>query len=365
MLILLLSCAPKPPPRSVQAMEAPAPDAPPPTWAAPPETWGLHATDVQGPTGRIEVAWELHLESPVTSAPTATEDALYVHAGDKLVRLDRQGRIAWSVEVPGHAAPLYADNAVFVAHDHRMVSRSAVDGRALLDMDAFGEPRGTPLVRGDEIVWVTRSGRLVSSAGWFVEEALSASAGPSLDGERIWFPTDEGELVALEGRETAWVAPLGGPGAERVAFDGERLLVVTAPYGGERGSMRCHRAEDGELLWERLLILKAAGPPAWHPRAGWIVAEAAGIVYALDPETGSLNWSVELGEGLSTGPLVARERAWMGSPSGKVWQLDLDDGVVWGHVEVGSPVVGGLSVSEGLLTVGTADGRLLGLKAAP
>ncbi len=346
-------------------MEAPTPDAPAPTWTAPPGTWGLHASDVQGPLGRVEPAWELHLDAPVTSSPAATGQALYVHAGDRLVRVDLQGRIAWSVDVAGQAPPLYADNAVFVAQGRRMVSRSAVDGRQLLDMDAFGEPRGEALVRGDEVVWVTRSGRLVSSAGWYVEEALSASAGPSQDEDRLWFPTDEGELIALKGRELDWVAPLGGPGAQRVAFDGERLLVVTAPYGGERGSVRCYRAFDGELLWERLLLLKASGAPAWHPRAGWLVAEASGVIYALDPESGSLNWTVELGEGLSTGLVVARERAWVGSPSGKVWQLDLDDGVVWGHVEVGSAVVGGLSVSEGLLTVGTADGRLIALKSAP
>lgn len=333
-----------------------------PTAALPPADWGLNAWPGPGPVGAPEVAWEYHLGVPVTWSGVTDGRALYLPAGDRVLRVENDGRIGWSVdaEVQGQ---LRADEVgVWMGDGKRLRKMKNADGRVMTDLDAVGTLSGSPVFQDEEIAWATDDGSIHSSGGWSLESAISSAGGLTTDGERLWLATEEGELLAIEDRAVAWMGLLDGPAQERPAFDGERVLVVTAPYDVIPGAAVCFSAEDGELLWRKELTMRASGPPSFHPRAGWLVAESGGVLHALDPETGHELWAAETGVALSTGAVLAGDRVYLGSPSSQVVIIDVDDGVRWGAVELDSPVVGGLSVFEGVLTAGLADGTLVGIR---
>ena len=361
-MMWLLACVPSTAHhREVQPM---APEAAPealPTVELPPADWGLNAWPGPGPVGAPEVAWEYHLGVPVVWSGVTDGQALYLPGGDRVLRVETDGSIGWSVEVEVRGQ-LRADVVgVWVGDGERLKKLRPADGHLMTDLDAAGGLSGSAVLHEDELAWAVGGGRVASSAGWAFEHAISSAGGLSTDGSRLWIATEEGELFSIERDAPAWMGLLRGPAQERVAFNGEQLLVLTAPYEEQPGAAVGFDLE-GELLWHRPLGLKASGPPSWHPRAGWLVAEAGGQLHALDPATGDLRWTAETGVALSTGAVLAGDRVYLGSPAGQVVIIDVDDGVRWGAVELDSPVVGGLSVFEGVLTAGLADGRLVGIR---
>jgi len=362
-MMWLLACVPSTAHhREVKPM---APEAAPEALAAaelPPADWGLNAWPGPGPVGAPEVAWEYHLGVPVVWSGATDGRALYLPAGDRVLRVDTDGSIAWSVDADVRGQ-LRADIVgIWVGDGDRLKKLKNLDGRVMTDLEGGGTLSGSPVLYNDELAWAVDGGSIGSSAGWTVEAGISSAGGISTDGLTIWLATEEGEAIAVRDGEQVWLGLLGGPAQERAAFNGDQVLVLTAPYEDVKGAAVCFDSDSGELLWRTELGLKASGPPSFHPRAGWLVAEAGGQLHALDAETGHALWTAETGVGLSTGALLAGDRVYLGSPSGQVVMIDVDDGVRWGVVELDSAVVGGLSVFQGVLTAGLADGRLVGIR---
>ncbi|MCP4810464.1 MAG: PQQ-binding-like beta-propeller repeat protein [Proteobacteria bacterium] len=363
-MIWLLACTgPSVPPKIVDVVleEPKVLDVLPVVADLPPADWGTNTWPGPGPVGAPTVVWTYTLGRPVVGQPVTDGEALYVPAGDRVLRVDVDGSIAWShpIEV---VSELRADAiGVWVAEEDRWRQLARDDGREMQSELSAEPPRGAPVLYQDELGWVTRAGTVRSSAGWAVEAGISAVGSPSSDGERLWFATEEGELLALDGQDVAWTGRLRGPGQERPAYDGERLYSVVGPYEETPGAVVGFDLA-GQELWRHQLVLRSSGPVAVHPRAGVLVSEAGGRVVALDPVTGSLNWELDVGAAISAPPVLSGDRLYLGSPDGRVFIVDVDDGVAWRGVELDNAVVGGMAVFQGVLTAGLADGRLVGIQ---
>lgn len=362
MLWLLACTGPFVPPRAVDVdLSEDVPTVLPAVADLPPVDWGTNTWPGPGPVGAPEVAWTYTLGRPVVGHPVTDGEALYLPAGDRVLRIEVDGTIGWSVAVDA-TSQLRADViGVWVGTDDAWIQLARNDGREMQRLPTGEPPRGAPVLYEDELAWATRAGFIRSSAGWSVEAGISAAGGAATDGEHIWFLTDEGELVAASSAGPAWIGRLKGPGQGRPAFDGERVYAVVGPYDETPGAVVAFD-RAGQELWRSPLNLRASGPVAVHERAGVLVSESGGRVVALAPDTGEVRWELDVGAGISAPPVLSGDRVYLGSPDGRVFIVDVDDGVAWRGVELDNAVVGGMAVFQGVLTAGLADGRLVGIR---
>ena len=362
-MILLLACTgPAVPPKTVTAdvvEEAPV-TVLPAVAELPPADWGANVWPGPGPVGAPEVVWTYSLGRPVVGHPVTDGEALFIPAGDRVLRVDVDGSIGWSHPV-ALESELRADAiGVWVADATHWVQLARDDGREMQRIPSVETARGSAVLYGDELAWVTRAGALRTSA-WSSEAAISTAGGPSSDGERLWFATEEGELMAFEGAELAWTGRLKGPGQERPTFDGERIIAVVGPYDEQPGAVVAFSLA-GQELWRHDLSGRASGPVAVHSRAGVLVSETGGHVTALDVTSGETVWELDAGAAISAPPVLSGDRLYLGSPDGRVLIVDVDDGVAWRGVELDAAVVGGMAVFQGVLTAGLANGELVGIR---
>jgi outer membrane protein assembly factor BamB len=88
----------------------------------------------------------------------------------------------------------------------------------------------------------------------------------------------------------------------------------------------------------------------------------AGMVVALDADTGGTRWSFEVSDWISTTPAVAEGRVYFGDATGRVRALDASTGEEVWSFDAGSKVLSSPALTDGTLYFG-ANGRLYALDA--
>ncbi len=175
--------------------------------------------------------------------------------------------------------------------------------------------------------------------GWFVQTYFGTLLKLNPAGDTVWTQTLDTELLA-----------------EPVVFQ-DRIFLAT---GGRE--VFCFDAETGDQLWR-------------HSSAG---AHEAGLavdsmvylgsldsnVYALNKDTGEMEWFFHTGGQIFTTPAVDGSRVYFGSNDGYIYALNKYTGqAIWrlkaGLVHNSSPVIWGSA-----LIFGASDGRLLCLDKA-
>lgn len=89
-------------------------------------------------------------------------------------------------------------------------------------------------------------------------------------------------------------------------------------------------------------------------------ANAAGEVVKLDIASGKVQWRVDTGSRLSTGPGSDGRVVVVGSPRGEVLALDADGKLLW-KVYLSGEILSAPEVEEGIVAVKSGDGRVHGL----
>src|SRR5262249_35588223 len=132
--------------------------------------------------------------------------------------------------------------------------------------------------------------------------------------------------------------------------DGERVYVTT-----HAGSVYALKAESGELVWR----FQADGPFLHSPAAagGWVIAASAdGYLYGLRADSGRLDWQKLVGAGgCSASPLIAQERAMIGSRQGDFVALSLSNRVQLWRASVGAPIRQTAAFAEGKVFITAED----------
>lgn len=121
-----------------------------------------------------------------------------------------------------------------------------------------------------------------------------------------------------------------------------------------------HRRQD----WVYSTLGEIWATAALLPDGNLVFGNLDSKVLCLTP-AGGLAWQVALGGGVTVAPAVdpATGRIFVGSLDGKVYALNNGGGQVWTQ-EFSSPAGGALSVSGGIVILGTYDGMLRGLSAS-
>ncbi|MFC3477789.1 outer membrane protein assembly factor BamB family protein [Halobacterium litoreum] len=223
----------------------------------------------------------------------------------------------WSSSVEGIYTlrePAVADGRVFVGSDQFMWAFDAATGERAwrTDLDAMAH-HFAPTYRDDTLYTVAKDAGGVNNGAPGYVRALN--------------PADGG---------VRWETKL--PATSTVAPDGDRLYV--AAKAGGSGFVRALDRADGSEGWRfdvpdtpRSTI---TGTPAVADGTVYVPAthlandgSKTGALYALDPESGDVDWSVSTTAPLYVAPVVADDRVFVAARDGTIHALTPDGDTDW------------------------------------
>jgi outer membrane protein assembly factor BamB len=285
----------------------------------------------------------------------------------------------WTVEIGGppvaNAPPLSDASRIYIAlRSGSIVARSASDGsevwnRPLATDRAIALDNGLLFAVSSKAVYALRgtdgstawtrpmpipSAPLLARGGWLITAAdttVTARRGqdgsvvwtrdvgvvsrrPAVDGNRLYVPTDDGRIVALnlEDGSPVWEREVGGVPAEPVAA-ADRVYV-----GASDRQFYSLKAADGEVDWTWRVGANMIGAPAVDDQRVYFVA-LDNVVRALDRESGVLKWQHAIRRRAASGPSVVQDAVLLASSSSGEIYAWLATGHAAGTILLESPPV--------------------------
>jgi outer membrane protein assembly factor BamB len=210
-----------------------------------------------------EQAWIVTLPALPSAGGALDDQRAYVPTADgQLIALQRQtGELAWSQAVATDWAPALADDTLYVSSDSAVLALDAATGETRWSLPFIGTPLAAPAVAGDLLAVLIGQEDGAGYEIWAVRRA---------DGQRLWQRalTDVRLPATIVGRPDALFVSL----ADRVL----RLAVA-----------------GGAIQWTRVLPVTLTRPALADDRV--IVGSSANGFYALDADSGSIEWKWTVG----------------------------------------------------------------------
>lgn len=296
----------------------------------------LHAISPSG-----ERRWTARTFGPVWSAPAVVGEVVYAGSdADALFALNAaDGSVRWRLHADGDV-----DGSVAVAPDG---SLRVAGGRDLYSVTPSGEVR-----------WRFRARRPFLLSTPAVDEDGTAYIG-SVD-HRLYAVAADGRMrwEYRTGGEISSTPVIGDDGTIYFGSDDEHVHAVT---------------RDGRLRWRRDLDGFVRAPVALG-RDGSVIAGVYGPeprVVSLDAESGEPRWYFPVGfdepeeAGIASGPLVdAGGDIYFGAQDDYVYSLTSRGRLRWIHKVGGDVDAAPILTPEGLLLIGSDDGRLYAIGEA-
>lgn len=246
----------------------------------------------------------------VVPAPDAVFTA---DVNGKVFALDpANGKPIWTAETGTRliSGPSLSGAAAFIGTlDAEVVALARADGAELWRATLSSEVLAPPVSDGNVVVARTVDGRIYGLSAvdgeqlWVVDRSvpsltLRGLAEPVLFAGAAMIGMDNGRILAirLEDGQPIWeqvvAVPAGRTELERITdVDGDLLVspngVYAVSFGGELAAVR---TESGEVQWRRS-IRSYTGVTPFDGLA--LVSDEAGVVWALDAETGAAAWKQE------------------------------------------------------------------------
>jgi len=183
---------------------------------------------------------------------------------------------------------------------------------------------------------------------WRVDLEDAASVGPALAGDRVLQPTSGGKLraFALADGQPLWSTDLGGAPAGSAVFLGGVILQTT-----RTPELVALDPRDGKVTG-RLPLESIPLPPEEarlkHGVAAVVAAEG-GQVRLVTPASLEVRWHRDLGQSITSPPLVTKKRIYMAAGDRSIRSLKLSSGRQEWAQRVGSRITARLVVRDELL----------------
>ncbi len=269
----------------------------------------------------LEPEREISLSSPPALATTGEGGFLVAGlAGGRLAGLDRSGRQAWVLELPGLSevtgGPSVRGGKVYFATSGKMAR--CVDlaaGKDLWRTPLDGVVKVPPLVTQEGVIMATTGGRVYllglekGKPRWSVSAGGGVRAQPVLYGSRVLVPLDTGVVVALDlasgARREVYVA--GGSIRSRPLAQGDYLLVAAMD-----GKVHCFRVDGGEKVWvfdQRVSLRKSTLMAEGGNTV--VVGREDGLLFRLNIVTGEVIQEFDLKKRISAGPVLSGGRLYV------------------------------------------------------
>jgi outer membrane protein assembly factor BamB len=283
--------------------------------------------------------WSVALPARAVASPTIAGDVVVVglQSGHVAAYSAKQGTEVWRVQLRADQAIVADETLLFIAAGDMIHALDAADGRVL-----WAAPSGTLtaplLVQGGWVIAAT-AGQLaafreIDGAKVWSHDSASLHTRPTIEGDNLYVPLDEGRLLALNlanGTERWTRFPAKGHLSEVLALP-ERVIV-----GAANKYLYVYDADDGTIEWRPLIGAELRGRPATDG-AHVFVASMDNLVRAFDRRSGALVWKAPLPY-RPVGPVVAASTLIVPGAAAEIRAFELKTGKPAGQIKVEQPLV--------------------------
>jgi outer membrane protein assembly factor BamB len=289
----------------------------------------------------VQPVWTLALNNPIVVPPVydATR-AFFAIDGDRLVAYDvMSGEQRWLVSARPVVEPAIGDGLIYVVEPESLTALRAGDGSRAWQVPLADEPAVPPVWDNGWLLVCTKAGQLLVFRGtdgqqmWRRDLEAPARARPALALDRIYAPTADGRVVALqvETGEPLWERRIGGAPNDVLALD-ERIFVGSTDH-----FFYCLLAKGGEIDWRWRTGADIIGRPIADGSRVYFVA-LDNVLRALNQKSGSQQWMRPLPLRPAWGPVAAGSTILVAGLTTSVRGFAMKDGAPAGEVAAAAEV---------------------------
>ncbi len=372
-----------------------------------PEEWSTYARTpthqrfiAKHITFKGKIRWSLAQSEIVDSSPAVVDDVLYVGGNFKLFALDTQsGKALWTSPLtgPANSSPAVADDLLFLGLlDGRVIALNRHSGKLKWEFKTGNYIICSPTVV-DGLLYIGSADRnfyaldaRLGTLVWKVQTQGTISQAPAVRDNIIYAASDAKKLYSLGAKTGVRRLEFFLPGRiiDSPVVSSESVFSVTSDgrlVAVKHKSRQYPWSHKLQVAWIQLWVLgfPLPTPPlqagtSWatfpQGRKGRFVSSPAvqddrlyvgddrGRFYALDAHKGKPVWMVDLGDGVSTAPLLLGETVYFGTKGGMIYGLNRQDGSLHCKFSIGFPLKGELVYGAGLLFVRSTNGMLYAIE---
>lgn len=283
---------------------------------------------------------------------------------------------SWTQETPWEMSvsyPIMVDNLVYCSTANGIATISQNTGQPGRKESAQA-PVTSPGAAGDSVYFCTRNGfltRLYTTEGRLVNHDIGgdlyASPVPRPDGD-VFVASRDGQVRRIGTTDDVtrldWeTATPGGVIGTPAVTDG------TVYVADEAGVVSAINADSGTIEWRRELPDEFSASPAVRDGQLYLVGDG-GRTYALGAADGALVWQSEMDgdrvsdDVIASSPALADGRVIVGSVGGTIYAFDAADGEPAWTVETNGAVHADPMIADATVYAASADGTVYGLSLA-
>jgi outer membrane protein assembly factor BamB len=249
--------------------------------------------------------WSVVISASPAAPPVIDGDAIYIvlQSGVISARKVSDGTPVWEAALQSDRPVAVEGGRVYVATANQIVALNAVDGAKVWSVQSAAAT--APLVaQGGWVIAVTDKAltafRSADGSQVWSRELAGAQVMPTVEGDNLYVPLQDGRLFALDVRTGAdrWVKSFAGPLSEVLAFPDQVLFGTGDKY------FFCLRASDGDRNWQRVRL---GSPVRGRPIADdnhVYVASMDNTLRAYRRTNGALLWHPSVPFRPTTGPVL-------------------------------------------------------------
>lgn len=323
----------------------------------------------EGPASPPNELWAFHTGARIYASPVVGPDGtVYIGSIDGTFNaLGPDGRVRWSYSGGAaffSSAAVSSTGHIYVGCDDGSFLAFHSSGRVLWSERQLQPFDSSPVIGDDGTIYIGGNGlQAFTPRGgrrWRVRTGSHVFAPPVVHPRRmVIFGGADGVLRAVgdNGRDAFQVQLQG-----EILGGGTVLEVGTIIVGTTAGQVVALDRE-GARLWEVTGLGSIHTTPSEGLDGNIYVASDNGRLYALDPESGEIQWERQTGGPLRASPVVdSAGRIYFGSQDRFIYCLDPDGSIRWQHELPGEIDSTGAIGSDGIYYTGCDDGAVYALR---
>jgi glucose dehydrogenase len=271
--------------------------------------------------------WKYHTELGFSAAAAIAEGRVYVGDTDgKFYAFSAAGELLWGFEATAeiNSAPNFYKNMVlFGSQDATLYALDAVSGKLAWKFSIGDQIRCSPTVVDGRAMVAGCDGKLhivrLDDGQEIGSVPIDSPTGstPAVQGDRLFFGTEDGTFFAVNWREAkvVWTAKAErGQSIRSSAAVTEGLAIV----GARDKRVHAFHTADGSEAWFFAAQARIDSCPVVVGERVF-VGSGDGRLYALDRKTGEKTWYYEAGGHFTASPAVAAGRLIIGNQDGTLY----------------------------------------------
>ncbi|MBS0252966.1 MAG: PQQ-binding-like beta-propeller repeat protein [Proteobacteria bacterium] len=340
------------------------------------QLWSASAGEGSSKTGRV-TASPIVFGDRIYTLDAAANVTAFTLTGSKVFSVSTKPET--TVGLGGYGGGLAADNGrLYVANGYGAVAAlDPATGKAIWTKDLDVPVRAAPTAAGDRLYIITIDGRFYCLSGidgtelWAARglpqsASLMTSTSPAVNGDVVVVPYPSGDIMAFKlsdgstvwtenlarTRQTSQIASMSD--VARPAIDDGVVYAI-----GHAGRMVATQAKSGDRVWS--LSIPGSEPPCVAGDTVYVV-DTGGRLMALQKSDGKTRWLTQLPAAKNyAGPILAANTLFLVSSTGEVVSVDPMTGKVGGSMQLGDKVYIPPVVAQGHMYVLTDSAKLIAL----